>query len=79
MHFIRRRIAKIKTCKLNTAAIIIQIIFQNKFMMWFGGITFLSCVSYICYMKYQYKDQKVYTAIDDNNELVLTKKRSGWD
>ena len=75
-------IAKIKTCKLNTAAveaINIQIIFQNKFMMWFGGITFLSCVSYICYMKYQYKDQKVYTAIDDNNELVLTKKRSGWD
>ena len=47
--------------------------------MWFGAVTFTSCVSYIFYMKYKYKDQKVYTAMDDNNQLVLMKKRSGWD
>ena len=56
-----------------------ELFFQNKYMMWFGAITFASCISYIFYMKYQYKDQRVYTAMDDNNELVLRKKRSGWD
>ena len=55
------------------------IIFQNKFMMWFGAITFTSCISYIVYMKYQHKHEKVYTALDDNDQLVLRKKRSGWD
>ena len=56
-----------------------EFIFQNKYMMWFGAITFTSCVSYIFYMKYQHKNEKVYTAMDDNDQLVLRKKRSGWD
>merc|ERR1712213_219243 len=51
----------------------------NKYMMWFGAITFTSCVSYIFYMKYQHKNERVYTAMDDNDQLVLRKKRSGWD
>ena len=47
--------------------------------MWFGAVTFASCISYIFYMKYQWKSEKVYTAMDDNDELILRKKRSGWD
>ena len=47
--------------------------------MWFGAVTFTSSIAYIFYMKAQWKNEKVYTALDDNDELVLRKKRSGWD
>ena len=66
-------------CQVFKPREIIFFYLQNKYMMWFGAITFTSCVSYIIYMRSQWKHEKVYTAIDDNDELVLRKKRSGWD
>ena len=48
-------------------------------MMTFGACTFGLCIGYIIYMRETYKAQKVYTVIDENDELVLTKKKSRWD
>ena len=53
--------------------------FQNKYMMTFGACTFGLCIGYIIYMRQTHKSQKVYTVIDENDELVLTKKKSRWD
>ena len=44
------------------------------------GITAISCcVGYLAYMKHKHKEQGLYTAIDDNDQMYLTKKRSKWD
>ena len=49
-------------------------------MMTFGACSFGLCIGYILYMRNTYKgNPKVYTVIDDNDELVLTKKKSRWE
>ena len=52
---------------------------QNKFIMTVGVLTFSGCVLYIAYMKHQMRNEKTYTALNDNDELVLRKKQSRWD
>ena len=53
--------------------------FQNKFVMAVGLTAFVGCVGYIAYMKHQWKEAKVVTALNDNDELILVKKKSQWD
>jgi hypothetical protein len=53
--------------------------FQNKYMMIFGVASFTFCVGYMIYMQESWRKQKVYTVINDDDELVLTKKKSRWD
>ena len=53
--------------------------FQNKYMMTFGVCAFSFCVGYMLYMKETWQKEKVYTVINDNDELVMTKKKSRWD
>ena len=44
-----------------------------------GLLTFSGCIGYIAYMKQQYKNAKVVTALNDQDEIVLVKKKSQWD
>ena len=44
-----------------------------------GLTAFVGCVGYIAYMKHQWKEAKVVTALNDNDELILVKKKSQWD
>ena len=47
--------------------------------MTIGVLAFTGCVGYIAYMKHQWKNAKVVTALNDNDELILIKKKSSWD
>ena len=51
----------------------------NKHMMTFGICAFTFCVGYMIYMKESWRKEKVYTVINDKDELVMTKKKSRWD
>jgi len=51
----------------------------NKYFMAFGITAISCCVGYLAYMKHQHREQGLYTAIDDNDQMYLTKKRSKWD
>ena len=51
----------------------------NKYFMAFGITAISCCVGYLAYMKHKHKEQGLYTAIDDNDQMYLTKKRSKWD
>jgi len=51
----------------------------NKVVMALGLLTFSGCIGYIAYMKQQYKNAKVVTALNDQDEIVLVKKKSQWD
>lgn len=51
----------------------------NKFVMAVGLTAFTGCVAYMAYMKHQWKKEKVYTALNDKDELILRKKQSRWD
>ena len=51
----------------------------NKYMMTFGICAFSFCVGYMIYMKESWRKEKVYTVINDKDELVMTKKKSRWD
>ena len=37
------------------------------------------CVGYLAWMKHSHKAQGLYTAMDDQDQLYLTKKRNKWD
>ena len=51
----------------------------NKYMMTFGICAFSFCVGYMIYMKESWRKERVYTVINDKDELIMTKKRSRWD
>lgn len=51
----------------------------NKYFMIFGVLAISGCVGYLTYMKSQHKEQGYITAIDDKDQMYLTKKRSKWD
>jgi len=51
----------------------------NKYFMAFGLAAITGVTGYLIWMKQNHADQGLYTAMDDNNELYLTKKRSKWD
>jgi len=51
----------------------------NKYMMTFGICAFSFCVGYMIYMKESWRREKVYTVINDKDELVMSKKKSRWD
>ena len=57
----------------------LNIFFQNKYMMTFGACSFIFCIGYLFYMKETWKKEKVVTVINENDELVLAKKKSRWD
>jgi len=48
-------------------------------MMTFGICAFSFCVGYMIYMKESWRREKVYTVINDKDELVMSKKKSRWD
>ena len=50
-------------------------------MITFGILAFSSCVLYLYNMKTSANEDgaKTYTALDDQDQLVLRKKRSRWD
>ena len=48
-------------------------------MMTFGACSFIFCIGYLFYMKETWKKEKVVTVINENDELVLAKKKSRWD
>ena len=48
-------------------------------MMGFGLCAITFCIGYLAYWKHSWKEAKVYTAIDDNDSLILKKKKSHWD
>ena len=54
---------------------------QNRYMIAFGIVAFSSCVSYLYYMRKSAAEDgaKTYTALDDQDQLVLRKKRSRWE
>ena len=45
-------------------------------MMTFGACSFVFCIGYLIYMKETWKKEKVVTVINENDELVLAKKKS---
>lgn len=54
--------------------------FQNKYMMAFGVCSFTFCIGYMIYMKQTWQKERVYAAITDDDEIVMTKKRkSSWE
>ena len=50
-------------------------------MITFGILAFSSCVLYLYNMRMSASEDgaKTYTALDDQDQLVLRKKRSRWD
>ena len=50
-------------------------------MITFGIIAFSTCIGYIWYMRSvaELDGVKTYTALDDQDQLVLRKKRSRWE
>ena len=67
----------ISACKRNLNRNVF--LFQNKYMMAFGATAFTLCLGYMVYMRETWKKEKVYTVINENDELVLAKKKSRWD
>ncbi|XP_040583806.1 small integral membrane protein 8 [Lepeophtheirus salmonis] len=51
----------------------------NKMVMAFGVIAISFCGCYMGYMRYYWKKEQVYTALNDSDELILRKKSSHWD
>ena len=51
----------------------------NKFVMGFGLIAITGCIGYLTWMKNQEQEAGLYTAMNDKDELYVTKKRSKWD
>lgn len=47
--------------------------------MVFGVSAFAFCIGYMAYMKESWRKENVYAVINDNDELVMTKKKSKWD
>jgi len=50
----------------------------NKYMMAFGVIAFSGCIGYLSWMKATHKKNNLYTALDENEDLVLREKKSRW-
>jgi len=51
----------------------------NKWIMGFGMIAITGCIGYLAWMKNQHRSQGLYTAMDDQDQLYLTKRKSKWD
>ena len=51
----------------------------NKWVMGFGLVAISGCLGYLAWMKNQHKEQGLYTAMDDQDQLYLAKKRNKWD
>jgi len=51
----------------------------NRFTMVCGLIAITGCIGYLSWMRSTHQAQKLYTALDENDELVLRKKQSRWD
>ena len=47
--------------------------------MGFGLVAISGCLGYLAWMKNQHKEQGLYTAMDDQDQLYLAKKRNKWD
>ena len=54
---------------------------QNRYMITFGILAFSSCALYLYNMRMSAAQDgaKTYTALDDEDQLVLRKKRSRWE
>ena len=54
---------------------------QNRYMITFGILAFSTCVLYIYNMRRSAAEDfaNTYTALDDQDQLVLRKKRSRWE
>jgi len=51
----------------------------NKWVMMFGLTALTGCLGYLAWMKQQHREQGLYTAMDDQDQLYLKKKKSRWD
>ena len=51
----------------------------NKWVMGFGLVAISGCMGYLAWLKSQHKEQGLYTAMDDQDQLYLAKKRNKWD
>ena len=51
----------------------------NKWVMAFGLTAITGCLGYLAWMKAQHRDQGLYTAIDDQDQLYVAKRRNKWD
>ena len=52
----------------------------NKYMMSFGAAAFAGCASYLIYMSVMGERRKdTYTALNDQDEFVVTKRKSKWE
>jgi len=51
----------------------------NKWIMGLGVVAITGCIGYLAWMKNQHRSQGLYTAMDDQDQLYLAKKKSKWD
>ena len=51
----------------------------NRFVMGFGLAAITGCIGYLVWMKSSHKEQGLYTAMNDKDELYVAKKRSKWE
>ena len=51
----------------------------NKWVMGFGLLAITGSACYLAWMRSQHTSQGLVTALDDNDQLYLTKKRNKWD
>ena len=64
---------------METSELYIHSTRPNKWVMGFGLVAISGCVGYLAWLKSQHRDQGLYTAMDDQDQLYLAKKKNKWD
>lgn len=50
----------------------------NKYVMIFGVLAISGCFGYLSWLRATWKEKNLYTAMDENEQLVLRQKKSKW-
>jgi len=50
----------------------------NKFVMGIGLIAITGCFGYLAWMRNNHKQRNLYTALDENEQLIVREKTSRW-
>lgn len=51
----------------------------NKYVMVFGLLAISGCFGYLTWLRASWKEKNLYTAMDENEQLVLRQKKSKWE